>query len=71
MNDHIEDPISAFQTIADENHIKYPKRRLAVLAVLEDKTISCWARNFWKDQLRELDRIENLYNMGVDYWNDI
>ena len=68
MNDHIEDPISAAE---DEKHLKYERSRLAVLKVLEKNNLSRWARNYWNGVLRDLDRENDLYIMGVDSREDV
>tara|TARA_R100000781_G_scaffold58576_1_gene37659 strand:- start:18 stop:227 length:210 start_codon:yes stop_codon:yes gene_type:complete len=66
MNDHELDSISAAEVVADEKHLKYERSRLAVLKVLEKNNLSRWARNYWNGVLRDLDRENDLYIMGVD-----
>ena len=71
MNDHELDPISAAEVVADEKHLKYKRSRLAVLKVLEKNNLSGWARNYWSGVLRDLDRENDLYIMGVDSREDV
>ena len=71
MNDHELDPTSAAEVVADEKHLRYMRSRLAVLKVLEKNNLSRWARNYWNGVLRDLDRENDLYIMGVDSREDI
>ena len=66
MNDYEMDPISAAEVVADEKHLKYERSRLAVMKILDKKNLSRWARNYWSGVLRDLDRENDLYIMGVD-----
>jgi len=68
MTDHELDPISAAE---DEKHLKYERSRLAVMNILDKNNLSRWARNYWSGVLRDLDRENDLYIMGVDSREDV